>query len=211
MTTLRIIFFVFSNRTFSPPKGLCAYQGLLWSGSLCYLWLRWCEQSCALVPICQTSQSASKRVLTWNISFIPGPFIGNQRPGDLLIRVLCWSLFSERGAGELSAGNAKICNRTDKDNSKREATGWGRGQGQPGGSLVAWTALHFRSSPHDLVMAGISHNGSRQHLLCLVASLPLVPPRKLIYSYWEIYFKEWAHEIVESGESKICRAGQQAR
>ena len=28
-------------------------------------------------------------------------------------------VFSERGAGELSAGNAKICNRTDKDNSKR--------------------------------------------------------------------------------------------
>ena len=27
--------------------------------------------------------------------------------------------FSERGAGELSAGNTKIRNRTNKDNSKR--------------------------------------------------------------------------------------------
>ena len=110
---------MFSDRAFSPLKGLCAYQGLLWSGSLYCLWLRCCEQSCALVRICQTSQSASKSIFTWNISFIPGPFIGNQRPGDLLIRVLCWSLFSERGARELSAGNAKIRNRMNKDNSKR--------------------------------------------------------------------------------------------
>ena len=99
---------MFSNRASSPPEGFCAYQGLLWSGSLCCLWLRCCERSCALVRICQTSQSASKRVFAWNISFIPGPFIGNQRPGDLLIRVLCWSLFSERGTGEFSAGKAKI-------------------------------------------------------------------------------------------------------
>ena len=53
------------------------------------------------------------------------PLQGNQRPGDLLIRVLCWPLFSERVAGELSAGNAKICNRANKDNSKRKRLqGW---------------------------------------------------------------------------------------
>ena len=28
-------------------------------------------------------------------------------------------VFSERGAGELSAGNTKVHNRTNKDNSKR--------------------------------------------------------------------------------------------
>ena len=152
---------MFSNRAFSPSKGLCAYQGLLWSGSL---WLRCCEQSRALVRICQTSQSASKRVFTWNISFIPGPFIGNQCPGDLLIRVLGWSLFSERGAGELSAGNEKICNRMNKDSSKkRRMQGWVEARVNLGGSLVAWTVLCFRSSPHDLVMGGISHNGSRHY------------------------------------------------
>ena len=43
------------------------------------------------------------KCLNGSVSFIPGPFIGQQRPGDLLIRVLSWSLFSERGAGELSA------------------------------------------------------------------------------------------------------------
>ena len=77
------------------------------------LWAAMC-----IGTICQTSQSASKRVFNWNISFIPGPFTGNQRPVDLLIRVLCWSLFSEREAGELTAGNAKIHTRTNKDNSK---------------------------------------------------------------------------------------------
>ena len=110
---------MFSNRAFSPPEGLSAYQGLLWPGSLCCLWLRCCEQSCALVRICQTIQSASKKVFTWNISFIPGRFIGNQCPGDLLIRVLSWSLFGERGAGDLSAGNTRIFSRANKNNSRR--------------------------------------------------------------------------------------------
>ena len=51
------------------------------------------------------------KYLNGSISFIPGPFVGYQRPGDLLIRVLSWSSFSERGAGELSAGNTRIRSR----------------------------------------------------------------------------------------------------
>ena len=83
-------------------------------------------------PECQ------QKGLNWSISFIPGPFVGYQRPGDLLIRVLSWSSFSERGAGELSAGNTRICSRANKNNSRKrgEDTGWGRGRGQPGGSLI---------------------------------------------------------------------------
>ena len=62
-------------------------------------------------PECQ------QKSLNWSISFIPGPFVGYQHPGDLLIRVLSWSLFSERGAGELSAGSTRICSRANKNNS----------------------------------------------------------------------------------------------
>ena len=78
-------------------------------------------------PECQ------QKGLNWSISFIPGPFIGYQCPGDLLIRVLSWSLFSERGAGELSAGNTRIRSRANKNSSRKR---WGRGRGQPGGSLI---------------------------------------------------------------------------
>ena len=107
--------------------------------------------------IYQTSQNASKKGLNWSIFFIPGSFIGYQHLGDLLIRVLSWSLFNERGAGELSAGNTRICSRANKNNSRKrgEDTAWGRGWGQPGGSLVSWTALRVRFFPHDLVMDGI--------------------------------------------------------
>ena len=45
--------------------------------------------------------------------------MGYQRPGDLLIRVLSWSLFSERGAGELSAGNARIRSRANENNGRK--------------------------------------------------------------------------------------------
>ena len=55
----------------------------------------------------------------WKHFLHPCPFIGYQRPGDLLIRVLSWSLFSERGAGELSAGNTRICSRANKNNSRK--------------------------------------------------------------------------------------------
>ena len=58
------------------------------------------------------------KCLNGSISFIPGPFIGCQRPKDLLIRVLSWSSFNERGAGELSAGNTRICNRANKNSRK---------------------------------------------------------------------------------------------
>ena len=38
---------------------------------------------------------------------------------QLLIRVLSWSLFNERGAGELSSGNARICSRANKNNRRK--------------------------------------------------------------------------------------------
>ena len=64
-------------------------------------------------PECQ------QKGLSWSISFIPGPFIGYQHLGDLLIRVLSWSLISERGAGELLAANTRICSRANKNNSRK--------------------------------------------------------------------------------------------
>ena len=64
-------------------------------------------------PECQ------QKGLNGSISFIPGPFIGYQHPGDLLIRVLSWSSFSERGAGELLAGNTRIRSRANKNNSRK--------------------------------------------------------------------------------------------
>ena len=71
-------------------------------------------------PECQ------QKGLNWSISFIPGSFIGYQRPGDLLIKVLSWSLFSERGAGGLSAGNTRIRIRANKNNSRKggRIQGW---------------------------------------------------------------------------------------
>ena len=58
------------------------------------------------------------KCLNGSISFIPGPLIGYQHPGDLLISVLSWSLFNERGAGELSAGNTRIHTRANKNSSR---------------------------------------------------------------------------------------------
>ena len=46
--------------------------------------------------------------------FKPDRFIGYQRSGDLLVRVLSWSSFSERGAGELSADNTGTCSRANR-------------------------------------------------------------------------------------------------
>ena len=115
------------------------------------------------------------------ISFIPGPFIGYQSLGDLLTSVLSWSLSSERGAGELSAGNTRIRSRAN-NNSRKE----GRIQGgveaeanlegplYPGRPCLSgfflmtsswmgsWMALPVRYFLPDLVMGGISHNGSQQ-------------------------------------------------
>ena len=120
--------------------------------------------------------------LNGSISFIPGPLIGYQHPGDLLINILSWSLFNERGAGELSAGNTRIHTRANRNNSRKG----GRIQGgveaeanlegplcprRPclsGFFLMAsswmgsWTALPAWYFLHDHVMGGISHNGSRQ-------------------------------------------------
>ena len=50
----------------------------------------------------------------------------------------------------------------EQQQKRGEDTGWGRGRGQPGGSLVSWMAFRVRFFPHDLIMGGISHNGSRQ-------------------------------------------------
>ena len=128
-------------------------------------------------PECQ------QKGLNWSISFIPGPFIGYQCPGDLLIRVLSWSLFSERGAGELSAGNTRIRSRANKNNSRNKGGGYRVGfRPRPtwkvpyprrpclsGFFLVtsSWmgsrTALPARYFLHDLVTGGTPHNGSRQN------------------------------------------------
>ena len=59
------------------------------------------------------------KCLNGSISFISGPFIGYQRSEDLLIRVLSWSSFSERGAGEPLAGNRRICSRANKNKSRK--------------------------------------------------------------------------------------------
>ena len=61
------------------------------------------------------------KCLNGSISFISGPFIGYQHAEDLLIRVLSWSSFSERGVVELWAGNTRICSRANKINSRN----WG--------------------------------------------------------------------------------------
>ena len=141
-------------------------------------------------PECQ------QKGLNWSISFIPGPFIGYQDPGDLIIRVLSWSLFSERWAGELLEGNTRICSRANKNSSRKG----GRIQGgveaeanlecslYPEWPCVSgfflmtlswmgsWTALHVRYFLHDLIMGRISHNGSRQHGLQELGHMGLVAP-----------------------------------
>ena len=128
-------------------------------------------------PECQ------QKGLNWSISFIPGPFIGQQRP-DLLIRVLSWSLFSERGAGELSADDTRIHSRANKTNSRKGGRIQGGVEARPtwrvpyprrpclsGFFLVtsSWmgsrTALPAQYFLHDLVMGGTSHNGSRQYYI----------------------------------------------
>ena len=101
---------------------------------------------------------------------------------DLLIRVLSWSLFNEKGAGELSAGHTRIYNRANKNNSRKgeriqggvEAEANLEGRLYPerpcmsgfflmtSSWMGSWTALPVRDFPHDLIMGGISHNGSRQ-------------------------------------------------
>ena len=68
--------------------------------------------------IYQISQNASKRVWIEAFPSSLAPF-WYQCLGDLLIRVLSWSLFSERGAGELSAGNTRICSRANKNNNRK--------------------------------------------------------------------------------------------
>ena len=121
--------------------------------------------------------------LNWSISFVPGPFIGYRHLGDLLIRVLSWSLISERGAGELSAGNTRICSRASKNNSRKggRIQGGVEAEANLEGPLYperppvsgfflmtsswmgSWAALPVRYFLHDLVMGGISHNGSQQY------------------------------------------------
>ena len=82
-------------------------------------------------PECQ------QKGLNWSISFIPGPFIGYQRPGDLLVRVLSWSLFSERSRRALGRQHKNSQQGKQEQQQKRgEDAGWGRGRGQPGGSLI---------------------------------------------------------------------------
>ena len=93
-------------------------------------------------PECQ------QKGLNWSISFIPGPFIGYQHPGNLLIRVLSWSLFSERGAGEVSAGNTRICSRANKNNSRKG--------GRIQGGVEAGASLEAPLYPERPCLSGIS-------------------------------------------------------
>ena len=139
-------------------------------------------------PECQ------QKGLNWSISLIPGPFIGYQRLGDLFIRVLSWSLFKERGAGELSAGNTRICSRVNKSNSRKggriqggvEAEANLEGPLYPERPCVSgvflmtsswmgsWMALPVRYFLRDLVMGGISHNGSRHHFIIVLIHISLI-------------------------------------
>ena len=103
---------------FTPWRDLClivSFVSVLCLGCLEQSWSIFCNGSTCLSnkPECQ------QKGLNWSISFIPGPFIGYQRLGDLLTSVLSWSLFSERGAGELSAGNTRIRSRAN-NNSRKE-------------------------------------------------------------------------------------------
>ena len=110
-------------------------------------------------PECQ------QKGLNWSISFIPGPFIGYRRPGDLLVRVLSWSSFSERRAGELSAGNTRIHSRANKNNSRKggRIQGGVEAGGNLEGPLYPERSCVVRSFPHDLVMGGIL-NGLACHV-----------------------------------------------
>ena len=129
--------------------------------------------------IYQTSQNASKRV--WIEAFPSSLVPSYQHPGNLLIRVLSWSLFSERGAGELSAGNTR--SKANKSNSRKGGGGGYRVEQRsrptwrvpylrrprlPGFFLMtspwmgSWTALPARYFLHELITGGTSHNGSRQ-------------------------------------------------
>ena len=131
---------------------MVSFVSVLCLGCLEQSWPFFCNESTHLSnkPECQ------QKGLNWSISFIPGLFIGYRCPEDLLIRALSWSLFSERGAGELSRQHKNLQQGKQEQQQKRgEDTGWGRGQGQPGGSLVSLVSLHVRFFPHDLVMDGI--------------------------------------------------------
>ena len=101
-------------------------------------------------PECQ------QRGLNRSISFIPVPFIGFQCPGDLLIRVLSWSSFSERGAGELSAANTRICSRVNKINSRKAGKIQGGVEAEANlEAPLSQTALPVRFFPRDLIVDGV--------------------------------------------------------
>ena len=68
--------------------------------------------------IYQTSQNDSK-MFEWKHFLHPWPLPRVPASRRLLIRVLSWSSFSERGAGELSAANTRICSRVNKINSRK--------------------------------------------------------------------------------------------
>ena len=111
-------------------------------------------------PDCQ------QKGLNRSISFIPGPFIGYQCPGDLLISILSWSSFSERGAGELLAGSTRIHSRANKNNSRKgeRIQGGVEAEANLEGPL-SQTAVPAWYFLHDLVTGGTSHNGSQQVIM----------------------------------------------
>ena len=75
-------------------------------------------------------------------------------------------LFSERGAGELLAGNTRIRSRVNKNNSRKgeRIQGGVEAKANLEGPL-SLTALPARFFPHDHVMGGIPDG-----LACLVFS-----------------------------------------
>ena len=60
-----------------------------------------------------------------------------QRLGDLVIRVLSWSSFSERGAVSSWQATHNLQQGEQEQQKRGEDAGWGRGRGQLGGSLVS--------------------------------------------------------------------------
>ena len=137
----------------TPWRDLClivAFVSVLCLGCL--------EQSWAFfamgVLIYQTRQNA--KGFDWSISFIPGPFIEYQHLGVLLIRVLSWSLFNEWGAGELSAGNTRICSRANKNNNRkgRRIQGGVEAKANLKGPLYAERPCVSGFFLHDLIIDG---------------------------------------------------------
>ena len=107
------------------------------------------------------TKTLAKRGLGWNTLLFLDNLIGCHHLGDMLIKVLSWFCL-ERDRGKPSACVTEIreqssiasIRKTDIIFKVRAGTAFLK-------SLESWSALLVRSSPHDLVMGGISCAGSR--------------------------------------------------